>query len=46
MFWVFINLALRRKVSGMMLSDGEDWISINTLKDIKEAEQQLGWTKN
>jgi NDP-sugar pyrophosphorylase family protein len=42
----FINLALRRKVSGMMLSDGEDWISINTLKDIKEAEQQLGWTKN
>lgn len=38
--FTFVNLVKTRKIRGNMISDNEEWISINTLKDIKEAEKK------
>ncbi len=38
----FASLASIGMATGYMLDDNENWISINTMKDIKEAEAEIG----
>lgn len=37
----FVSLVKSGRVIGRMLEDGEEWFSINTIKDVKEAETQI-----
>ncbi len=38
---VFTKLAKDGKIVGIIMGDEEDWISVNTIKDIREAEHKL-----
>lgn len=37
----FVDLVKANQVLGSMLSDNEYWVSVNTIKDIKEAEAEI-----